>query len=229
MRKIPVTRPPEIYRPAAFAAEGFAELSDCAYYVIEMQYPLLGMQHAEPRCFVREQVRGRLIAAAKRLPQGYRLKILDAWRPFALQEELFYTYREKLIADFHLDRVSEAERDRIIAGFVSLPADNRDLPPVHTTGGAVDLTIIRPDGTELPMGTGFDAFTKQTGTAFFERGGDPAVRRNRRLLYSVMTLAGFRNLPTEWWHYDYGDRFWAYYSNTPALYRGVFRKEEIYG
>ena len=46
---------------------------------------------------------------------------------------------------------------------------------------------------------------------------------------NVMTKAGFTNLPSEWWHYDYGDRFWAYYNKCSAIYEGVFTKEEING
>ena len=228
MKKIPITPPPEAFRSAEFIHEGFVRLTDSPFLKIEMQYPILGMKNAEPLCFVRKQVGERLVAAAKLLPRGYRLKIMDAWRPFALQEELFFTYREKLITGFSLDKVSPEERDRVISGFVSLPVDDRDLPPVHTTGGAVDVTIIDPEDRDLPMGTAFDAFTHMTDTAFFEEKGDKQIRDDRRLLYSVMTSAGFTNLPTEWWHFDFGDRFWAYYKNSPAIYRGVFRREEIY-
>jgi D-alanyl-D-alanine dipeptidase len=42
-----------------------------------------------------------------------------------------------------------------------------------------------------------------------------------------MIKAGFTNLPTEWWHYDYGDKFWAYYNKTRTLYTGLFTKEEL--
>jgi D-alanyl-D-alanine dipeptidase len=33
-----------------------------------------------------------------------------------------------------------------------------------------------------------------------------------------MTDAGFTNMPTKWWHYDYGNKFWAYYTKEPAKY-----------
>ena len=42
-----------------------------------------------------------------------------------------------------------------------------------------------------------------------------------------MTEVGFTNLPSEIWHYDYGDRAWAFYNNEPALYKGIFKLEEI--
>ncbi|MBQ8959939.1 MAG: M15 family metallopeptidase [Ruminococcus sp.] len=228
MKVIPAAPSPEIFRRAEFSEEGFVRLTESPLLTIDMQYPALGMKNAESLCLVREQVAQRLNTAAELLPKGYKLKVWDAWRPFALQEELYYTYREKLIADLHLEGLSAEERDRVISGYVSLPVDDRQIPPVHTTGGAVDVTVIDPEGRELPMGTGFDSFSKMTETAYFESSGDSRIRDSRRLLYHVMTEAGFTNLPTEWWHFDFGDRFWAYYNNAPAIYRGAFRREEIY-
>ena len=114
----------------------------------------------------------------------------------------------------------------MIRKFVSEPIEEKDVPPVHTTGGAVDVTILDSNGNELEMGSGFDEFSDRTYTAYYENSKDERIRKNRRLLYGVMTKAGFSNLPSEWWHYDYGNRFWAYYNNQPAIYRGVFTKEE---
>jgi D-alanyl-D-alanine dipeptidase len=37
-----------------------------------------------------------------------------------------------------------------------------------------------------------------------------------------MTGAGFVNYPYEWWHYSYGDRYWAFVKGTrPAIYGGL--------
>lgn len=38
-----------------------------------------------------------------------------------------------------------------------------------------------------------------------------------------MTSVGFTNYPSEWWHYDYGDLFWAAEAGADcALFGGVF-------
>ena len=42
------------------------------------------------------------------------------------------------------------------------------------------------------------------------------------MLYNAMTNAGFTNLPSEIWHYDYGNRAWAFYNNKPSIYKGIF-------
>ena len=83
------------------------------------------------------------------------------------------------------------------------------------------------NGVPLDMGTAFDDFSEASRTDYFETEFNPAVQENRRMLYGVMTGAGFTNLPGEWWHYDYGDRFWAYYNRCPARYGGVFTAAEM--
>lgn len=52
-------------------------------------------------------------------------------------------------------------------------ADDRDVIKSEmieriNSGGAVDLTIIGPDGKALDMGTGFDEFTEATWVYAFE-------------------------------------------------------------
>lgn len=208
----------------------FVEIVSDQRIDVAMQYPVLGMTHAEKVCLMRREVAERLYHAAKRLPAGYRFRIWDAWRPFALQKELYETYSMDIIRDFGLDQVSESERDAVIRGFVSEPVEDRQTPPVHTTGGAVDLTILDADGKELDMGTAFDAFTEKTKTNFFEQADkEPlrTIRENRRLLCRVMMKEGFTNLPSEWWHFDYGDRHWADFKGKSAIYGGFFTKGEI--
>jgi zinc D-Ala-D-Ala dipeptidase len=40
--------------------------------------------------------------------------------------------------------------------------------------------------------------------------------RNPGLLIDTMRAAGFVNDPTEWWHWSYGDRYWANLPGKPA-------------
>lgn len=230
MRKaIPDAANPGQYAWQDFRKEEFVEIRTDGYLDVQMQYPALKMQHAEEKCYARKTVYEMLKKAGEMLPDGCRLRIWDAWRPFLLQKELYETYSETILKTFHLEKETKERQEMVVRKFVSAPVANRDMPPVHTTGGAVDVTIIDASGKELEMGSAFDEFTERTQTAYFENKEDEEIKRNRRLLYSVMTDAGFTNLPSEWWHYDYGDRFWAYYQEKPAVYRGVFAKEELYG
>ncbi len=230
---------PAVWEPAAFRPEPFCELHTGRHLIVEMQYPKLQMQQACERCLLREEAAKRLEEAScylQELLPGAKLKIWDAWRPFALQQELYYAYRGDILRQFHMENQPFAAQEAIVRKYVSLPDENRVLPPVHTTGGAVDVTITEADGTDLPMGCAFDAFADETETAYFERMPQELsaedikrwkrIRDHRRILYAAMTRAGFVNLPSEWWHFDYGDRFWAWAKQKPALYRGVFTEEE---
>ncbi len=228
MKRIPNMIDPQMYESKSFIDSKFVEIKSNEYFDVQMQYPMLGMKNAEKRCLVREEVFDMLVKAAIALPAGYKFKIFDAWRPFALQYELYNSYSIDIIRYFELGAATEKQKKAVLSKFVSDPIENRDMPPVHTTGGAIDLTIEEAGGAEIEMGTEFDAFSEKTNTAYFENEKNCIVRDNRRLLYNTMVGVGFTNIPSEWWHFDYGDRFWAFYNKQPAIYRGVFTKEEIY-
>jgi D-alanyl-D-alanine dipeptidase len=187
------------------------------------------MKTAVKECFVRREVYEMLKNAQENLPDGYRLRIWDTWRPLSLQKELYEVYRQSIIDTFNLSSLSQSEQNEFISKYIAIPSENPDSPPAHTTGGAVDLTLIDVDGNELDMGTAFDDFSEKAETDYFEKHGfdGSVVRKNRRILKSAMESAGFTNLPSEWWHYDYGNRNWALYSKSVAVYKGVFEKEHL--
>ena len=172
----------------------------------------------------RESVAKMLVNAEKLLPEGYHLKIFDAYRPIAVQQSLWDYFRNKKLIEN--PDLSDVEIDKLTAFCVSFPSYNVLEPSLHNTGGAVDLTIIDSDGNELDMGCEFDEFTNKAWTNHFEPycyNGEinEIVRDNRRLLYNVMINVGFTNLPSEWWHFDYGDDKWAQLNNKTPLYSGI--------
>ena len=220
--EIPKIEEPGEFRRTDFTDSPFLEIKSDARFEVGLEYKKLGMTHAITKCLVRKEVYDRLLLAHSFLPEGYRFYLFDTYRPFLLQEELYRGYSGQVIRQFHLEDASEEEQQKKIATFVSVPRKDPDYPPVHTTGGAVDLTILDEKGRFLNMGSGFDEISERSNTVFFEeQTGEEGIRENRRLLYYVMGKAGFTNLPSEWWHYDYGDRFWAFYRKEPAMYRGV--------
>lgn len=227
-KPIPVLDDLEHTGKTAFVPSPLIQVLETDRIKIAMQYPRLGFTHVVQHCFVRKEVEAMLQKAADRLDPGYSFLIWDAWRPFALQKELFDTYRVDIIKEFHLEDKSPEEQKKFINKFVANPVRDPVLPPAHTTGGALDLTILDKEGRELEMGCGFDDFTDKTRTAFFERKeaaeapNADLIRRNRRFLHNLMLEAGFTNLPSEWWHYEYGDQNWSAVVGKPALYDGIF-------
>ena len=129
------------------------------------------------RCFLHPQAESslrRAVLAARGL--GFRLKILDAFRPQAAQEALW-------AAAPNPDYIADPKK-----------GSN------HTRGVAVDLTLASADGQALDMGTPVDTMT--AASHHFHAGHAAAVQVNRMRLLTVMLEAGFVHHPREWWHYQ---------------------------
>jgi zinc D-Ala-D-Ala dipeptidase len=134
-------------------------------------------------------------AADLAFAQGYRLKILDAFRP---SEAQWVMWKHTPDPDFL--------------------ADPRRGSP-HSRGVAVDLTLVDREGRELDMGTAFDAFTPLSHHGSLEI---PArAQAYRSLLLGIMTAAGWDFYGKEWWHYQLFDsRRFPLYSDS-ALTAGL--------
>jgi len=193
--------------------------------VVSMQYYNRRIPCAVPRCYLRKKVYDRLLKAACRLPAGYSFKVFDAWRPFVVQQFLYDEYRDVLANKF--PQLSNDDLEKAISSFVYPPVEDELYPPLHTTGGAVDLTILDSQGREIDMGTPFDAFNDAAHTRYFEDSDSIIIANNRRLLYNIMASEGFTNYPAEWWHYDFGTNLWAFYTKKPSKYLGVFTESDV--
>ncbi len=184
-------------------------------------YARLGIPGALDECFVREGVYRALVAAARRLPSGLGLIVLDGWRPWRVQQYLFETLQLAIRDRFpDLDEKALLLRTR---EFVSLPSQDAAAPSPHLTGGAVDVTLCDADGVTLDMGTLFDEAIPASHTAYLERSLEHHsldARDHRRLLYHIMTEQGFTNLPSEWWHFDRGDQLWGHYQEQSEVTYG---------
>lgn len=194
---------------------------------VNMQYAKNGISSAIPTAYVREEAAKRLMEAKKLLPKGYTFEIFDAWRPYEVQLALFCAYRDSLSRQYPAGITAE-ELDAKTCEFVSFPDKSKMISYVHSSGGAVDLTIVDEKGMPLDMGSEFDAFSENSYTAWYEKNGDnPEIRNNRRLLYNVLSACGFTNYPAEWWHYDFGDIFWAFYTGKNVLYRSIYEIKDV--
>jgi D-alanyl-D-alanine dipeptidase len=93
----------------------------------------------------------------------------------------------------------------------------------HVAGAAVDLTLVTTSGAELWMGTPVDVTPEESGGAcFFAAPVDDEARHNRTVLAAALAAAGLINYPAEWWHWSYGDRYWALLTGADhAVYGSV--------
>ena len=122
---------------------------------------------------------------------GYSLIIYDAARPLSVQQKMW-------------DKVKGTPQYQ----YVSNPAHGGGL---HNYGLAVDVSIVDDAGKPLPMGTqvdhlGVEAHITNEKQLVASGRITQEEQNNRLLLRNIMQQAGFRVLPTEWWHFNWTDR-----------------------
>jgi D-alanyl-D-alanine dipeptidase len=140
--------------------------------------------------------------ATSLLPPGHYLRLHTALRTIEIQTELYWRhYRE--LEEIHPEWPTSALRR---ANNKYYAAPDAKAPPGHCTGGAVDVTIVSPDGHNLDMTSPTErwegAYTYSTLLC-------ADAHYNRQMLIKVMFEAGFSNCRDEWWHWSYGDSAWA--------------------
>jgi D-alanyl-D-alanine dipeptidase len=121
---------------------------------------------------------------------GWRILVLDALRPQRVQEVIWVD-------------VAGTPSQEYFA--------NPERGSIHSYGMAVDVTLLRPDGSESDMGSGFDEMTLRSHPALHDehlaRGVLSADQvGERQCLLRAMRHGGFSGIPNEWWHFDHGDR-----------------------
>jgi D-alanyl-D-alanine dipeptidase len=164
--------------------------------------------------FLQKDVAERLSLCQRFLQDSfpnYSLLIYDGVRPVDVQRQMWDA----------LDSIPPAERGK----FVSNPW----YGSVHNYGAAVDLTICDLNGVPLDMGANYDDFRD---IAFpskewkFLNSGELTTEQheNRKLLRAVMKSQGFRNIPSEWWHFNACTRDQAAYKYKRLEYESGIRQ-----
>ncbi|WP_436497025.1 M15 family metallopeptidase [Actinokineospora sp. HUAS TT18] len=109
------------------------------------------------------------------------------------------------------------------SGCTSRPAARSPRPTSpRTWRAAVDLTLCTDAGEELDMGTKVNASPEESDLARYTAAPNISAKAsaNRRLLADALPAVGMVNYPTEWWHWSYGDRYWATASGAAAARYG---------
>ncbi|MCC8356832.1 MAG: M15 family metallopeptidase [Oscillospiraceae bacterium] len=184
--------------------EGFVYLDewieDC---IIDAKYagtdnfigrPIAGYER--PLVVASRQVAEGCVRAANILrPQGYILKVYDAFRP------------QRAVDDFCRWGEDEADQRRKPIHYPNIEKMKMfdegyiDRKSAHTRGTAVDLTLVDIEThQELDMGSIFDFMDVRSWPDYPNL--TPAQRKNRDTLRSAMLSSGFEPLENEFWHYN---------------------------
>lgn len=174
------------------------------FFILELKKPIL----------LRQEVYNKLIKASHSLPNGFFIKVHDAYRNLADQKESWLKRVEETKKNF--PRFSDDEIIRRTRLKIANPFD--EGYGGHQTGGAVDITLCDKNGIDLNLGTKILEHSQKTKSK--SKFLNSEEQKNRTILFNAMTKAGFVNYPIEWWHFCYGDKLWAAYS---------WEKECLYG
>jgi len=238
---------PEVWRqcrvtlPIRDRGEPLVGISPDVSFTSPHPYAAAGAPYGEQGpWFLRLTVAQRLQAAQVRLSKqhpGFQLLLFDAYRPLSVQG---------FMIDHECERAARAQsgqpygsldqraQNRIrswVQTFWAPASPDATSPPPHSTGAALDLTIVDAHKRPLDMGTEIDELSERSAPSFFATSKGERERHyhaKRTLLYDIMTHAGFHRLPSEWWHFSYGDQTWSLIENLadpenagPALYGRV--------
>ncbi len=196
-------------------------------FAVETPHPYIkcGAEYAgKSPYYLRQGVLDRTIQAQERLQQlhpGWQIQIFDAYRPVEVQQYMVdYTFQDTVASrGLDLAKLSPTESDQIwqdVYQIWAIPSFDLDTPPPHSTGAAIDITLVDEHGILVNMGSPIDEMSPRSKPQHFTNSSDPVEQNyhhNRQLLYQIMNYAGFVRHPEEWWHFSIGDQLWAWLNN----------------
>ncbi|MBD2090447.1 M15 family metallopeptidase [Microcoleus sp. FACHB-1515] len=174
--------------------------------------------------FLRQGVLERLLLAQAALTEqlpGWKIQIFDAYRPIAVQQFMVdYTLNETARASGHsLQSLTPAQQQALLEQvyrFWAVPSRNPLTPPPHSTGAAIDVTLVDAAGQVVDMGSPIDEISARSYPNYFADCHDREslqFHAHRQLLRQIMVSSRFCQHPNEWWHFSLGDQMWAWFEN----------------
>jgi D-alanyl-D-alanine dipeptidase len=208
-------------------------------FAVESPHPYekLGATYGEySPYYLRETVVANLIKAQNYLHllrPHWHIQIFDGYRPVAVQQFMVdYSFGEALrqrgLNTAELSPQQQEEVWQAVYEIWAVPSLDLNTPPPHSTGAAVDITLVDDTGQIIDMGSPIDEMSERSHPDYYAHHHHPQSQNyhaHRELLKDVMLKAGFQRNPKEWWHFSFGDQMWAWLCNqcnadsaTPARY-----------
>ena len=169
----------------------------------------LDRKKIEKSAFARLGVAKKLNIAIRLLPPELTFKIADAWRPQYIQDKYFNWY-----TNFFARENPSWSKTKIIAKVKKFVHPSKGkYASGHLTGGALDLVLAyRKSGKRLPLK--MTSLTFQENSLSKQTKLSKSIIRNRNIMFKVLEEAGFVNYSKEYWHWSYGDIYWAEKTNN---------------
>lgn len=172
--------------------------------------------------YMRKTVYDKLKLAQSKLPKGLRFCLYEGYRSLTLQKMIFEKQHTN-VKNRHPDWSSEhifLETTKLVSPVLN-PDQSPNIPP-HSTGAAIDVYLIDDHDQAVDMGIHPKEWMNDADGVLSlttSKQISPDAQKNRQIMIDALKAVGFVNYPTEYWHWSYGDRYWAYVKHKPhALY-----------
>lgn len=169
---------------------------------------------------LRRGVLNALVTAETWLQQhhpGWQIQIFDAYRPVEVQQYMVdYTFATALRSQGLI--ASPEDKQKIweqVYQIWAVPSLDPATPPPHSTGAAVDVTLVDATGNPVDMGSEIDELSARSQPNYYTSRTvqERQYSDHRQLLKQVMEAGGFCRHPGEWWHFSLGDQMWVWQRN----------------
>lgn len=178
----------------------------------------LGTQRKnEKTAYLRKAVAKMVCQAKKNLPPEITFIIGDAWRPQYIQENIFQGFINRFTKQH--PGWSKSKIIKEVNKYVA-PAKGK-YASGHMTGGAVDLRLIK-NGRKLPMKS--SKLSYQENVQSWQPKLPKHLQKNRQIMFEALKKAGLTNYSKEFWHWSYGDTWWAKRNKKKTAIYGVINK-----
>jgi D-alanyl-D-alanine dipeptidase len=148
--------------------------------------------------FLREGVLQRLLKAKDKLREikpHWRIKVFDAYRPVNVQQFMVdYTFnsicRDRQLDSNSLTPWEKASIYEEVYQIWAIPSDNPLTPPPHSTGSAIDLTLLDDNGLEVDMGGEIDGLSVRSQPNYYINSTnlqEKVFHENREILLEIIT------------------------------------------
>lgn len=159
---------------------------------------------------VRKSVAKMLKKASDLLPKDISLQIDGGYRSPKVQEILWKNRIRQLGIEKAKNLVGNPYRGT----------------PGHSTGGAVDVSLVDENLNEINLSAPFEKYYDEQ--KLYSNKITKDAQKLRLLLYKIMLSVGFAPHDNEYWHFSYGDERWAKYYDKTVIYSQVPHPEKYY-
>ena len=169
------------------------------------ELPVLARIEVDHHVIVRDTVARKLSKVSNALPQGINLRVDSGYRSRRTHEIIWGFRLKQNLGNEHKTK--------------QLVFNPRSGIPPHTTGGAIDVSLVDNSGKEINLSEPFTKYYQEPKLR--SKRITKKAQELRLLLNEVMIKNGFAPNPREYWHFSYGDAHWGAYYKKKAIYSEI--------